>query len=59
VAVAAFLEGRIRWISIPDVLDAVLARHDGGHADSPAAVIDADRRAREVARAVIAERFSE
>jgi 1-deoxy-D-xylulose-5-phosphate reductoisomerase len=57
-AVAAFLAGRIRWVSIPDVLDAVLARHDGGHADSAAAVIDADRRARAVARQVIAERFT-
>jgi 1-deoxy-D-xylulose-5-phosphate reductoisomerase len=59
VAVAAFLDRRIRWISIPDVLDAVLSRHDGGPADSAHAVIDADRRAREVARQVIAERFTQ
>ena len=59
VAVAAFLEGRIRWISIPDVLKAVLDRHDGAHADSASTVIDADRRAREVAAAVIEERFTE
>ena len=44
---------------IPDVLEAVLDRHDGGTADSVDAVIDADRRARDVARAVIAERFTE
>jgi 1-deoxy-D-xylulose-5-phosphate reductoisomerase len=59
VAVAAFLDRRIRWISIPDVLEVVLGRHDGGTAGSVDDVIDADRRAREVARSVIAERFSE
>ena len=59
VAVAAFLEGRIRWISIPDVLEAVLGRHDGGTAGSVDDVVDADHRARSAARSVIAERFSE
>jgi 1-deoxy-D-xylulose-5-phosphate reductoisomerase len=58
VAVAAFLDGQIPWIAIPDVLNEVLARHDGGTADGVDAVIDADRRAREAARAVIAERFA-
>ncbi len=58
-AVAAFLDRRIRWISIPDVLKAVLDRHDGGTARSVDDVIDGDRRARDVARSVIAERFSE
>jgi 1-deoxy-D-xylulose-5-phosphate reductoisomerase len=58
VAVAAFLEGKIRWRSIPDVLDEVLTRHDGGSAESVDAVIDADRRARDAARAVIHERFA-
>jgi 1-deoxy-D-xylulose-5-phosphate reductoisomerase len=58
-AVAAFLAGRIRWISIPDVLTDVLSRHDGGQADSVDAVIEADRTARTAAREVIAERFSE
>ena len=58
VAVAAFLDGRIRWIAIPDVLEAVLARHDGGPAASVDDVIDADRRAREAARTVIDERFT-
>ncbi|MGK2948015.1 MAG: 1-deoxy-D-xylulose-5-phosphate reductoisomerase [Acidimicrobiales bacterium] len=58
VAVASFLDGRIRWIAIPDVLSAVLSRHDGGAADSVDAVIDADRTARAVAEQVIAERFS-
>jgi 1-deoxy-D-xylulose-5-phosphate reductoisomerase len=48
-AVAAFLAGRIRWVAIPDVLNAVLARHDGGRADGVDAVIDADRRGRDAA----------
>jgi 1-deoxy-D-xylulose-5-phosphate reductoisomerase len=56
VAVAAFLDGRIAWTAIPDVLKSVLDRHDGGIADSVDAVIDADRRARAAARAVIDER---
>ncbi|MCU1496606.1 MAG: dxr [Acidimicrobiales bacterium] len=59
VAVAAFLGGRLRWICIPDALEAVLDRHDGGVAGSVEDVIEADRRAREVAQSVIAERFSE
>ena len=54
-AVAAFLAGRIPWVGIPDVLKAVLDRHDGGPADGVDAVIDADRRGREVARRQIDE----
>jgi 1-deoxy-D-xylulose-5-phosphate reductoisomerase len=53
VAVAAFLDGRIRWASIPDVLDAVLSRHDGAMAAEVEAVIEADGRARAAAAAVI------
>jgi 1-deoxy-D-xylulose-5-phosphate reductoisomerase len=49
-AVAAFLAGRIGWVTIPDVLNGVLSRHDGGRADGVDAVIDADRRGREAAR---------
>jgi 1-deoxy-D-xylulose-5-phosphate reductoisomerase len=49
-AVAAFLAGRIAWVGIPDVLKAVLDRHDGGRADGVDAVIEADRRGREAAR---------
>jgi 1-deoxy-D-xylulose-5-phosphate reductoisomerase len=58
VAVAAFLDGQIRWVEIPDVLNEVLQRHDGGNAESVEAVIDADRRARQAARAVIDERYA-
>lgn len=52
-AVAAFLAGEIAWSAIPDVLEAVLARHDGGRADGVDAVIDADRRGRAAARLAI------
>ncbi|HLM29581.1 MAG TPA: 1-deoxy-D-xylulose-5-phosphate reductoisomerase [Acidimicrobiales bacterium] len=48
-AVAAFLAGRITWSAIPDVLKAVIDRHDGGRADGVDAVIDADRRGRAAA----------
>jgi 1-deoxy-D-xylulose-5-phosphate reductoisomerase len=58
VAVAAFLDGQIAWIEIPDVLTEALSRHDGGTADCVEAVIDADRAARAVAQTVIAERFT-
>ena len=47
VAVAAFLDGADRVDRrSPDVLEAVLSRHDGAMADSVDAVIDADGRAR-------------
>jgi len=59
VAVGAFLEGRIAWIAIPDVLTEALSRHDGGQAGSVDDVIEADRSARAVARTVIAERFTQ
>ena len=49
-AVAAFLAGRIRWSSIPDVLKAVLDRHDGGPASTVDDVVEADRRGRAAAR---------
>src|SRR6478672_2466685 len=56
VAVGAFLDARIGWTTIADVLEAVLARHDGAVADSVDAVIDADRQARAVAGTIIEER---
>lgn len=52
-AVQAFLDGRIGWQGIADVLERSLDRHDGTAATSLDVVIDVDRRAREVARAVI------
>jgi 1-deoxy-D-xylulose-5-phosphate reductoisomerase len=56
VAVAAFLEGRIRWVDIPDVLEGVLSRHDGGRAATADDIVDADARAREQARRALAAR---
>jgi 1-deoxy-D-xylulose-5-phosphate reductoisomerase len=53
VAVQAFLDGRISWIEIPEVLEATLDRHDGTRADSADVVIEADHRARAVAHDVI------
>ena len=49
VAVDAFLAGRIRWTGIARLLEAALGRWDGTPADSLAAVLDADGRARAVA----------
>ncbi|HYF46443.1 MAG TPA: 1-deoxy-D-xylulose-5-phosphate reductoisomerase [Acidimicrobiales bacterium] len=53
VAVAAFLEGRIGWLAISDVLKAVLDRHDGTKATSADVVIEADRHARTVATEIV------
>jgi 1-deoxy-D-xylulose-5-phosphate reductoisomerase len=53
VAVEAFLDGRIPWTSIADVLSDALSRHDGGVATSVDAVVDTDRRARRTARDLI------
>jgi 1-deoxy-D-xylulose-5-phosphate reductoisomerase len=55
VAVAAFLEGRIAWVQIAEVLAAALDRHDGAPATDVDAVIDADRRSRVVAHHLIEE----
>jgi 1-deoxy-D-xylulose-5-phosphate reductoisomerase len=55
VAVEAFIAGRIPWLAIPDVLEAVLARHDGAVPDSVDAVIAADALARRLATSVIEE----
>ena len=54
VAVAAFLAGRLGFLGIPDVIEAVLDRHGSGPADDLATVLEADRRARELAEAMVA-----
>ena len=46
VAVAAFLDGRIPWIAIADVLQGGPGRHDGANARPLPTSIEADRRAR-------------
>jgi 1-deoxy-D-xylulose-5-phosphate reductoisomerase len=56
VAVAAFLDGALSWIAIPDVLSEVLDRHDGAGADAAEVVVAADHRARRIARDCIARR---
>jgi 1-deoxy-D-xylulose-5-phosphate reductoisomerase len=58
MAVTAFLEGRIPWLAIPEVLKATLTRHDGAPATSVDAVVAADQRARQEARRVIEKRAS-
>jgi 1-deoxy-D-xylulose-5-phosphate reductoisomerase len=58
VAVDAFLSGRIRWIDIPDVLDAVLDRHNGGTASTLDDVLGADADARRLATTLVEERFT-
>ena len=50
VSVAAFLEGKLAWVAIPDVIEAVLAVHHGGPPQSADDVIEADRLARARAR---------
>jgi 1-deoxy-D-xylulose-5-phosphate reductoisomerase len=52
VAVRAFLDGRIGWFQIAAIVEEIL--HAGsGNADEVADVLDADRRAREAAAALI------
>lgn len=53
VAVDAFLQGRLRWTQIAEVCDAALQQHDGGPASEVTHIIEADARAREVARSVL------
>jgi 1-deoxy-D-xylulose-5-phosphate reductoisomerase len=56
VAVAAFLSGAIPWTAIAEVNEEVLGLHDGGALGDIEAVVEADRRARSVARAAIQRR---
>lgn len=57
VAVQAFLDERIRWTAIPEILETVLGDHDGTEADSLEAVMEIDAKARAEAEQVIARRF--
>ena len=56
VAVATFLDGLMPWAAIADVIKATLDRHDGGVLETVADVVDADRRARDLARQVVERR---
>jgi 1-deoxy-D-xylulose-5-phosphate reductoisomerase len=53
VAVAAFLEGRITWLGIAEVLAEALSRHHGNEMTSVDVVLEVDREARAVARALV------
>jgi 1-deoxy-D-xylulose-5-phosphate reductoisomerase len=54
VAVQAFLDGRAGFLDIPDAVGAALDRHASLPAASLADLLDADRKAREAAAAVLA-----
>jgi 1-deoxy-D-xylulose-5-phosphate reductoisomerase len=56
VAVAAFLDGLIPWLAIAEVLEEVLSAHDGTPATGLDVVLDADRRARALARRAVERR---
>jgi len=50
VAVAAFLDGSIRFTEIPDIIRMVLAETEVGKLESISQVLESDKRARQVAR---------
>lgn len=49
IAVEAFLDGRIGWVMIADLVEATMGRWDGTDAESLDAVLEADRTARRTA----------
>jgi 1-deoxy-D-xylulose-5-phosphate reductoisomerase len=56
VAVAAFLDGRLSWRGIADVVEEVLGDHAPGNVESPEDVVEADGRARRRARTAVERR---
>jgi 1-deoxy-D-xylulose-5-phosphate reductoisomerase len=54
VAVAAFLDGRLGFLGIPEVVEAVLGRHRNRPADALGTVLEDDRWAREAAQSMLA-----
>ncbi len=56
VAVAAFLDGRLSWTDIASVAASALDRHEPSDLSTVDDVLEADRRAREVAMAAVRER---
>ncbi len=58
VAVASFLEGHLDWLGIADVVRATLDRCDGAPLHAVEDVLEADRRARELAGASVARRLA-
>ncbi|MHB8221043.1 MAG: 1-deoxy-D-xylulose-5-phosphate reductoisomerase [Acidimicrobiales bacterium] len=57
VAVGAFLDRRISWLAIPDVVDAVLEKCPGDPLTSLDDVLDADRQARRHAEVCVQSRM--
>jgi len=55
VAVAAFLEGRLGFLGIPRLIEAVLERHRNVPAEALAVVLEADAWARDLAETMLAE----
>jgi 1-deoxy-D-xylulose-5-phosphate reductoisomerase len=55
VAVAAFLDGSIRFDQIWQVIEAVLGETDAGQLESIAQVLEADARGRQTARVKVAQ----
>jgi len=58
VAVAAFLEGALRWSAIAEVIEETLDGHDGTDPVDADVVIEADRKARELARRAVERRVA-
>ena len=56
VAVEAFLDGALSWVGIAELLAEALESWTGDRADDLEAVLDVDRRARVVARSLVAAR---
>jgi 1-deoxy-D-xylulose-5-phosphate reductoisomerase len=56
VAVEAFLDGALSWVGISELLVEALDSWTGDSADDLETVLDVDRRARVVARSLIAAR---
>jgi 1-deoxy-D-xylulose-5-phosphate reductoisomerase len=57
IAVHAFLEGRLRFLEIPEVIEQTLSQLDGEPVHSFESLYEADRRAREVAGEAVADRL--
>ena len=55
IAVHAFLEGRLRFLEIPEVIEQTLSQLDSEPVHSFESLYEADRRAREVAGGAVAE----
>ncbi|HWW52118.1 MAG TPA: 1-deoxy-D-xylulose-5-phosphate reductoisomerase, partial [Acidimicrobiales bacterium] len=53
VAVAAFLDRRIGWLAIAEVIAQTLGRWDGAHGATVEEVIDADRAGRLLAGEIV------